>query len=248
MSARNCSRSSACQPETPAGRRGFAVRSATNRGRFAARTCAGRRTFDGSFMCAPMGGRNGPVGAHPRKDGALLERWRAQCGVATSLYRNRRCRVFAAGTQPSQRILDASHRFPEPCGHVGPQLSPKHVAGEPMKSFSPLRHPRLRASSPHRVRRASRRRSSRPQRARMPTATGGASTAAKSGTRRARRRTGIVGADCGDAAASPRQSRSPRLSRMSCCPRDVVISWMWSRHASLIEKPPRAEHRPARGA
>ena len=136
MSARNCSRSSACQRETPAGRRGFAVRSATNRGRFVARTCAGRRTFDGSFMCAPIGGRNGPVGAHPRKDGALLERWRAQCGAVASLYRNRRCRVFAAGTRPSQRILDASHRFPEPCGHVGPQPSPKHVAGEPMKSSS----------------------------------------------------------------------------------------------------------------
>ena len=95
-----------------------------------------RRVIHESFMCAPIGGRNGPVGAHPRKDGALLERWRAQCGVATSLYRNRRCRVFAAGTQPSQRILDASHRFPEPCGHVGPQPSPKHVAGEPMKSSS----------------------------------------------------------------------------------------------------------------
>jgi len=54
--------------------------------------------------------------------------------LRVSLYRNRRCRVFAAGTLPSQRILDASHRFPEPCGHVGPQPSPKHVAGEPMKS------------------------------------------------------------------------------------------------------------------
>ena len=30
-------------------------------------------------MCAPINGRSGPVGAHP-KEGALLERWLAQCG------------------------------------------------------------------------------------------------------------------------------------------------------------------------
>jgi hypothetical protein len=39
-----------------------------------------RRLLERSFMCAPIDGRNGPVGAHPRKAGALLERWRAQCG------------------------------------------------------------------------------------------------------------------------------------------------------------------------
>jgi len=28
-------------------------------------------------MCAPIGGRRGPVGAHPRRDGVLLKRRRA---------------------------------------------------------------------------------------------------------------------------------------------------------------------------
>ena len=35
-------------------------------------------------MCAPIEGRSGPVGAHPRNEGALRERWRAQCGTTPS--------------------------------------------------------------------------------------------------------------------------------------------------------------------
>ena len=45
----------------------------------AGRFCGNGRGLEGSVMCAPIGGRCGPVGAHPQ-DGALLERWRAQCG------------------------------------------------------------------------------------------------------------------------------------------------------------------------
>ena len=42
------------------------------------------RLSEADFTHAPTGGRNGPVGAHPRNDGALLERWRAQDGVTRS--------------------------------------------------------------------------------------------------------------------------------------------------------------------
>jgi hypothetical protein len=49
-------------------------------------------------MCAPIGGRSGPVGAPPGNDGALLERWRAQCGTTPSTIqesaRSRICREF----------------------------------------------------------------------------------------------------------------------------------------------------------
>jgi hypothetical protein len=43
----------------------------------------GRRetVFESAVMCAAIDGRSGPVGAHPGRAGALLERWRAQCGM-----------------------------------------------------------------------------------------------------------------------------------------------------------------------
>ena len=47
--------------------------------------------------------------------GALLGRWRAQCGTRQSLYRNHRGRVFAAGML-GRRYTRRVTRFPEPCG------------------------------------------------------------------------------------------------------------------------------------
>jgi hypothetical protein len=58
MSARNRLGSSARQRDMPAGRRSF-VPSARKSDRFAARMRAGRRVFEGSFMCAPIDGRMG---------------------------------------------------------------------------------------------------------------------------------------------------------------------------------------------
>lgn len=48
-------------------------------------------------MCAPKLMAEMGLSARTREsDGALLERWRAQCGTTGTLYRNLPCRVFAA--------------------------------------------------------------------------------------------------------------------------------------------------------
>src|SRR4051794_12430227 len=78
-------------------------------------------------MCAPIEGRSGPVGAHPRR-GHCSKRWLAQCGVTDSLYTIACCCVFAdePGTGGARGIL-GQLGFPEPCGHPGFQPSPKHT-------------------------------------------------------------------------------------------------------------------------
>src|SRR5207253_1915253 len=123
------------------------TRSERNADRFVAWICGERRMVDGSFMCAPIDGRSGPVGAHPRKDGALLERWRAQCGVTRlSIQESTRSRIWLADPSP-RRILNLSC-FPEPCGHPGLQPSPKHASGGPVKeSLSTLVADRERPAS-----------------------------------------------------------------------------------------------------
>jgi len=52
-------------------------------------------------MGAPIGGRSGPVGAHPRNEGALLERWRAQCGTTTSTIQHSAVSYICGGTDGS---------------------------------------------------------------------------------------------------------------------------------------------------
>ena len=68
------------------------------------------------------------LSARTQKEGALLERWRAQCGTTPPLYSKARVEVFAARTRATC-ILRAPYRFPEPCEPSRPsQPSPKHVS------------------------------------------------------------------------------------------------------------------------
>jgi hypothetical protein len=88
-----------------------------------------RRVFERSFMCAPIYGRSGPVGAHPRKNGALLERWRAQCGSASStIQQSANSRIGRARRRRGVYWIP-HHCFPEPCGRFGLEPSPKHIVG-----------------------------------------------------------------------------------------------------------------------
>src|SRR2546427_215406 len=70
-------------------------------------------------MCAPIGGRSGPVGAHPLL-GALLERWLAQCNPHYT--RSPDFTYSARGTYTGT----TSFRFPE-LRRLGLQTSPKHL-------------------------------------------------------------------------------------------------------------------------
>jgi predicted Zn finger-like uncharacterized protein len=95
---------------------------------------------EGFFMCAPIGGRSGPVGAHPQKEGHCsnaggLSAVRRKQLYSSRLYSSRRLCVLARKESP-QRILSVSRRFPEPCGRAGRQPSPKHIHGGPMKDVA----------------------------------------------------------------------------------------------------------------
>jgi predicted Zn finger-like uncharacterized protein len=55
-----------------------------------------RRVFERSFMCAPIYGRSGPVGAHPEKTGHCSNAGGLSAVVIAPLYSNRRIRGLAA--------------------------------------------------------------------------------------------------------------------------------------------------------
>ena len=87
-----------------------------------------RRVFERSCMCALRDGRNGPVGAHPRKDGSTTRTLAGSVRYCETHYT--RIDEFAYLPHeplPLKRILDASLRFPELCGQTGLQPSPKQV-------------------------------------------------------------------------------------------------------------------------
>ena len=75
----------------------------------------------------------------PAKHGALLERWRAQCGFTRSTIHDptTRIRRCAGG----RGVYSMPSRFPEPCGHFGLQPSPKHCLGRPVKDFTSRTNP-----------------------------------------------------------------------------------------------------------
>ena len=66
-----------------------------------------RRLFDEFFIGRSDWQRKWACRRAPTKEGALLERWRAQCGTARQLYSSPRVRVFPA-RDPPPRILDVS--------------------------------------------------------------------------------------------------------------------------------------------
>ena len=96
------------------------------------------KDFGGRVMCAPIGGRSGPVGAHPRKHGALLERWRAQCGITPFIIPETTMSRICCRNVVPQDILTASRAFPEPCGHVRPSPYQSLSLRRPMKGFASI--------------------------------------------------------------------------------------------------------------
>jgi hypothetical protein len=77
-------------------------------------------------MCAPIEGRIGPVGAHPKGGTA-----RTLAGsVRYDEIDYTRSRVLAYSRvhwRPRRTQYTDASRFPEPCGHPGLQPSPKHI-------------------------------------------------------------------------------------------------------------------------
>src|SRR6185369_18044651 len=88
VSALNRVRSSASQPDRPA-RRGLTARRAATGARAVSSGRDERRLSEGLFTRAPIGGRNGPVGAHPPHGGHCSNAVGLSAVLRNQLYSNR---------------------------------------------------------------------------------------------------------------------------------------------------------------
>jgi len=95
----------------------FRARSVTRSGRegdrVPGRRCRDTRRCGGCLMCAPIGGRSGPVGAHPRNTGHCSNAGGLSAVGRSPLYVIRRRRVIGAARGWAWRILNRLC-FPEP--------------------------------------------------------------------------------------------------------------------------------------
>jgi hypothetical protein len=86
-------------------------------------------------MCAPIDGRSGPVGAHPPVWGALLGRWRAQCGrTKSTMTASRNGLCPGLHTARAMRVDDAE-------GGGGPRVRSGAISavGPPLAAQRPIR-------------------------------------------------------------------------------------------------------------
>jgi len=126
-SAGNRSRASARHADAPTSGRLFLIRSPPS-GMCPAPRSGTDRLSEADFMHAPTGGRNGPVGAHPGDDGALLERWRAQDGMtARTIHEMQTARIWVA-------IRDGAYTRSVTPAFLSPAAIP---AASPHQSTSP---------------------------------------------------------------------------------------------------------------
>jgi len=94
IGTQNCSRRRARHREIPLVRLASATRSLEGRNRVLDWIAERRWRCDGRFMCAPIEGRSGPVGAHPRRGHCSNAGWLSAVR-RYQLYTIARSRVFS---------------------------------------------------------------------------------------------------------------------------------------------------------